>query len=168
MAKKQKEELFERETRYCKIIRSVEIKDGDELFTLEKIYIKALERYEIRICLYRDCNDRFRKLIPIMNGIVNNMLKDKLDELEQVKVNIDLKIGELSVERTDGEEVLVTEEQIRNMFGRFKELVLKRNLPECKKFISDYVKDLLVYKDHVEVIFNVVFSFAENEINYKR
>ena len=53
MAKKEKEELFEKETKYCKIIRSVELKDGDELFALEKIYIKALDRYEIRICLYR-------------------------------------------------------------------------------------------------------------------
>ena len=29
MAKKEKEELFEKETKYCKIIRSVELKDGD-------------------------------------------------------------------------------------------------------------------------------------------
>ena len=64
MAKKEKEELFEKETRYCKIIRSVELKDGEELFTLEKIYIKALDRYEIRMYLYLDCNDRARKLIP--------------------------------------------------------------------------------------------------------
>src|SRR5690625_2169885 len=64
MAKREKEELFEKETRYCKIIRSVELKDGEELFTLEKIYIKALDRYEIRMCLYLDCNDRARKLIP--------------------------------------------------------------------------------------------------------
>ena len=92
-----------------------------------------------------------------MSGIVNNMLKDKLDELEQVKLNLDLKINELSIEEIDVEEVLITEEQIRNMFGRFKEFILNRNLPECKKFIGDYVKEVLVYKDHVEVIFNVVF-----------
>ncbi len=34
MAKREKEELFEKETRYCKIIRSIELKDGEELFTL--------------------------------------------------------------------------------------------------------------------------------------
>lgn len=53
MAKK--EELFEKETRYCKIIKSVTIVDGEETFALEKIYIKALDRYEIRLCLYKDC-----------------------------------------------------------------------------------------------------------------
>ena len=36
----------------------------------------------------------------------------------------------------------------------------------CKKFIGDYVKEVLVYKDHVEVIFNVVFSFVDNEISH--
>ena len=45
-------------------------------------------------------------LNAIMNGIVNNMLKEKLDELEQVKLNLDLKINELSIERADGEEYL--------------------------------------------------------------
>ena len=76
MAKKIKEELFEKETRYCKIIRSVELKDGDELFTLEKIYIKALNRYEIRLCLYLDCNDRNRKLIPRPVDITQEKLID--------------------------------------------------------------------------------------------
>ena len=52
------------------------------------------------------------------------------------------------------------------MFGKFKDFVLTRNLPECKKFISDYVKEVVVYRDHVEVIFNVVFSFVDNEITY--
>lgn len=105
-------------------------------------------------------------LNAIMSGIVNNMLKEKLDELEQVKLNLDLKINELSIEKTDGEEAFATEEQIRNMFGRFKEFVLTRNLSECKKFIGDYVKEVLVYKDHIEVIFNVVFSFVDNKISH--
>ena len=52
------------------------------------------------------------------------------------------------------------------MFSKFKEFVLTRNLPECKKFISDYVKEVVVYTDHIEVIFNVVFSFVDNEINH--
>ncbi len=105
-------------------------------------------------------------LNAIMSGIINSMLKEKLDELEQVKLNLDLKINELAIERVDKEEVFITEEHIRQMFGKFKEFVLTRNLPECKKFIGDYVKEVLVYKDHIEVIFNVVFSFIDNEISH--
>ena len=77
MAKK--EELFEKETKYCKIIRSVTVVDGEETFSLEKIYIKELDRYEIRLCLYRDCNDRARKLIPRPVDIEQDKLIDLLE-----------------------------------------------------------------------------------------
>lgn len=105
-------------------------------------------------------------LNAIMNGIVNNMLKDKLDELEQVKLNLDLKMNELKIENKVEDSVCVTEDQIRSMFSRFKSFVLERNIPECKKFIGDYIKEVIVYRDHIEVVFNVVFSFFDNEISH--
>ena len=74
MAKK--EELFEKETKYCKIIKSVTVVDGEETFALEKIYIKALDRYEIRLCLYKDCRDRLRKLIPRSTDIDESLFRD--------------------------------------------------------------------------------------------
>lgn len=61
MAKR--EEVFEKETKYCKIIKSVTLVDEEETFALEKLYIKSLDRYEIRLCLYKDCLDRSQKLI---------------------------------------------------------------------------------------------------------
>ena len=84
MAKK--EELFEKETKYCKIIKSVTVEDGDEIFALEKLYIKALDRYEIRICLYKDCLDRPKKLIarPV------DMCADKLDNLLILGIKADI------------------------------------------------------------------------------
>ena len=105
-------------------------------------------------------------LNAIMNGIVNSMLKEKLDELEQIKLNLELQIKELSIECNSSESINITEDQIRSMFRRFKDFVLTRNLPEYKKFISDYVKEVVVYRDHVEVIFNVVFSFVDDEITH--
>lgn len=105
-------------------------------------------------------------LNAIMSGIVNNMLKDKLDELEQVKVNLDLKINELAIENRGVESVDITEGQIRNMFSKFKEFVTTRNLPECKRFISDYIKKIIVYRDHIEVIFNEVFSINDNMVTH--
>ena len=105
-------------------------------------------------------------LNAIMNGIVNNILKDKLDELEQVKLNLDLKMNELKIENKVADGICITEEQIKNMFSRFKEFVLKRNIPECKKFIGDYIKEVIVYKDHVEVVFNVVFSLSDDSLSH--
>ena len=51
MAKK--EELFEKETKYCKIIKSVTVVDGEETFALEKIYIKALDNEEFVEAYFR-------------------------------------------------------------------------------------------------------------------
>ncbi|EMY9862420.1 TPA: hypothetical protein OLY81_003537 [Clostridioides difficile] len=45
-------------------MRSVTVEDGEERFAIEKIYVKSLKRYEVRICLYHDCKDRMNKLIP--------------------------------------------------------------------------------------------------------
>lgn len=42
-------ETFEKETKYCKILKSVTVVDGDETFALEKIYVKSLDRVEIRL-----------------------------------------------------------------------------------------------------------------------
>ena len=105
-------------------------------------------------------------LNAIMNGIVNNMLKDKLDELEQVKINLDLKISELKIEHKDIDTVSITEDQIRAMFSKFRQFVKERNIPECKKFIGDYIKEIIIYKGYIEVIFNVVFSFINEEITH--
>ena len=101
-----------------------------------------------------------------MSGIVNNMLKDKLDELEQIKTNLEIRLVELKLENSNSEAINITEEQIKDMFSKFREYVLTRNLPECKKFISQYIKEVIIYKDYVEVIFNVVFSFVNDEINH--
>ena len=35
MAKR--EEVFEKETKYCKIIKSVDLVDGDEIFSLDRL-----------------------------------------------------------------------------------------------------------------------------------
>ena len=75
-------------------------------------------------------------------------------------------VKELSIESNSSESINITEDQIRGMFRRFKDFVLTRNLPECKKFISDYVKEVIVYRDHIELIFNVVFSFVDDKITH--
>ena len=75
MSKKSEEKII-KETKYCKIIKSVTLVDGEETFALEKIYIKDLDKYEIRLCLYKDCRDRPRKLIPRSTDIDERLFRD--------------------------------------------------------------------------------------------
>jgi site-specific DNA recombinase len=82
-------------------------------------------------------------------------LISKLNDLEAKKKGIEIEIAGKEVDQ--GTEVQVTEEQVRMMFSNLKEYVKTRNIPECKKLIDDYVREVVVYKNHVEAIFNVVF-----------
>ena len=62
------------------------------------------------------------------------------------------------------------EDKNGSQYKRFKEgllinfsgYVITRNIPECKKFIQNFVKEVVVYKEHIEVIFNVSFSLFKN------
>lgn len=56
----------------------------------------------------------------------------------------------------------VTEEDIRGLLTGFKEYVVTKNSPECKIFIQDFVKEVVVFKTHVEVVFNVGFNFIKD------
>ena len=38
-----------------------------------------------------------------------------------------------------------------------KQYVMERDLPQCKQFIKDFVEEVVVYKDHVEVKFSMAF-----------
>ena len=57
---------------------------------------------------------------------------------------------------------LITEADVRALLSDFSGYVISRNIPECKKFIRDFVKEVVVYKDHIEVTFNVAFSMSKN------
>ena len=59
----------------------------------------------------------------------------------------------------------ITEADVKILLPDFSRQIISRNIPECKKFIRDFVKEVIVYKDHIEVTFNVAFCspsmFAE-------
>ena len=48
------------------------------------------------------------------------------------------------------------------MLSGFRGYVISRNILECKKLIRDFVKEVVVYKDRIEVTFNMVFSLLKN------
>ncbi|ACD52779.1 hypothetical protein DVV91_12360 [Clostridium botulinum] len=42
-----------KQTKYCNILEQVKIADNEYTYTVEKIYIKALRRKELRFCVYK-------------------------------------------------------------------------------------------------------------------
>jgi len=52
------------------------------------------------------------------------------------------------------------------MFKMFKQIVIEKNIPECKRIINSYVYKIIVYKDHLEVTFKVALSFEQKNNIY--
>lgn len=67
-----------------------------------------------------------------------------------------MKIAESGIKSLYTSAPYITEEDIRSLLNGFS--VITKNIPECKNFIHDFVKEVLVYKTLVEVIFNVGFN----------
>lgn len=95
----------------------------------------------------------------ISQGFVQEEFKERMEELKKRKVEIELKLSEIEAREVTK---VVTEADVRALLSDFSGYVISRNIPECKKFIRDFVKEVVVYKDHIEVTFNVAFSLLKN------
>nr|WP_035279966.1 hypothetical protein [Clostridium saccharoperbutylacetonicum] len=100
----------------------------------------------------------------ITNGFVQEEFKAKMDELKNCKSELEAKLSEIEAKDINQ---LVTETDVRSLLSNFSGYVISRNVPECKKFIRDFVKEVIVYKEHIEVIFNVSFSLLKNSQGVK-
>lgn len=99
-------------------------------------------------------------VMAITNGFFQNEFKSKMEQLQDRKNKLEVQIIELE-RKSQG--ACITEDQVKKLFSMFREFVMERNIPECKKFIQNYVDKITVYKDHIEVSFNVVFDFLKNK-----
>ncbi|NAS19407.1 recombinase family protein [Clostridium butyricum] len=103
-------------------------------------------------------------VIAITNGFVQEEFKAKMDELKNSKSGLETKLSEIEAKDINQ---IVTEADVRSLLSNFSGYVISRNVPECKKFIRDFVKEVIVYKEHIEVIFNVSFSLLKNSQGVK-
>ncbi len=105
-------------------------------------------------------NDRLSKINEQINHIVDAIANgydqseflDKMDSLKSEKRGLITNIAKI---KASTDVTKINRSQLEELFSKFKEFVIKRDLPQCKRLIQDYVKDVVVYKDHIEVTFNV-------------
>lgn len=122
-------------------------KDNDDK---REVLFKELKEIEAQI-------DNIVKAIASV--FMQEEFKRKMDELKERKSELEFK--QAQIKSTEIEE-RITEEDLRKLLNNFSGYVITRNIPECKKFIQDFVKEVVVYKEHIEVIFNVSFSLFKN------
>lgn len=91
MAKQQKKIVQEerkviRETKYCKLCKSVSIIDGNYYSSIEKIIVKEKEREEIRFALYKDTFKMQRQFIPRSLDLTEKQLLELIRKAIEGKV----------------------------------------------------------------------------------
>ncbi|WP_243128393.1 hypothetical protein [Clostridium chromiireducens] len=104
------------------------------------------------------------KVTAITNRFVQEEFKSKIDEFKNSKSKLEAKLSEIEVKDINQ---IVTEADVRSLLSNFSGYVISRNISECKKFIRYFVKEVIVYKEHIEVIFNVSFSLLKNNEGVK-
>ena len=88
----------------------------------------------------------------VAQGFTQSAFLEKMTELEEQKSNVEISIKELDL---NNKKTVITEDILRQLFGMFKDYVAEKNIPEIKKFIGSYVEKVIVYKEHVDVIFKI-------------
>lgn len=92
----------------------------------------------------------------VSEGFGQESFVAKLAELEARKVQISARLTENSSKIRQKE---ITESELRRLLGMFRQYVKERNIPEVRKFIGSFIKRVIVYKDHVIVVF-LIAHFA--------
>ena len=120
--------------------------------------LEDIELYDRRL---KEVERKIDKLIDaIAEGVSASSLNKKLEVLEGQKEEFEVKLKSLKVAHEVSKLPLVSEEEVLQLINKVKGYVVDRNIPECKKFIRDFVKRVDVYQDHVEIILNVAFSMS--------
>jgi len=113
--------------------------------------------------LQKESNEIKSQIRNIVNatsqGFVQEEFKIKMEDLKKRKAEIEFKLSEI-----ESREVrkVITETDVKALLSNFSGYVISRNIPECKKFIRDFVKEVIVFKGHIEVTFNVAFSLLKS------
>jgi len=85
------------------------------------------------------------------SGISIETVKDDLKSLEDKKTYLSEHLREIKLHNA----VTITDEKILELVNRSREFVQTKNIPECRNFIEQYVEKVLVFADHVEVLFKI-------------
>lgn len=81
----------------------------------------------------------------ISQGFVQEEFQIKMENLKKRKSEIELKLSEIESREVS---IVITEADVRDLLSVFSGYVISRNIPECKRFIRDFEKEVGVYKSH--------------------
>lgn len=69
-----------KETKYCQILNQGKLPDNEYTYCIEKIFIKAIKRDEIRFSLYKDTIRSAERYIPRSLDVTEEQLLELINE----------------------------------------------------------------------------------------
>jgi hypothetical protein len=109
-------------------------------------------------------NERIEKIVELVSesGISIETVREELKRLEEKKHTVEGELHELGI-RNNAK--IMSEETIADMIGKTKELVEARNISECRKIISNFVENVIVHRNRVEIKFKINVPDEENNLS---
>lgn len=98
----------------------------------------------------------------IARGVDEDIMIDKINELNQSKKDLQKRIDEAVLEELP----TVSKKDIKEALSMFSTYIKENNTLECKRFIDNYVDKIVVHRDKVELVLKVVsnnFNTSESD-----
>lgn len=90
----------------------------------------------------------------IARGVDEEIMIDKINELNQSKKDLQKRIDEAVLEELP----TISKDDIRQALSAFSTYLKENNTIECKRFIDNYIDKIVVHKDKVEIVLKVASS----------
>lgn len=99
--------------------------------------------------------------LVLESGMSVNTVRENLKQLEDQKQILEPSIKDIN---DNVRASTVSEEMISVLIERSRDFIRTKNIPECRNFIENYIEKVMVYNDHVEVIFKINIPSSENNV----
>ena len=98
--------------------------------------------------------EKISKIIRLVSeaGISIETLAPELKQLEERKNYLEKHIQEVTFSSKTS---MITENNILDLINRSSEFVKTKNVAECRNFIQSYIEKVIVYAEHVEILFKI-------------
>ena len=121
---------------------------------------EAQSKLEDLIKRKTEAERKINNLVSLLADTANPLLMAGLEKLEQEKRDIESIIAKTEIKAGV---VSVPEEKLREAFKNARRLFLQGTLPQIRQLIALYVQKVIVHKEQVEVIINLLNLYSENE-----
>ena len=99
----------------------------------------------------KELNRKIDALVEMLMKTQSEVLLDKLKGMEAEKVQLEAKLQTME---QGASSVRVSEDDVRQAFGKIRELMKTGDLRNIKQVIDTYISKIIVYPKNVEIHFN--------------